>query len=313
MCLTYRAQDTITPGMFADYIRSAASSTTASSMQGNMAQRLGTTLGEFLRALTRPNTFNITKNRHIIFGLLLGLPIPVLVLWLDFYLTGKEPFSAGAILERFALRPFHYFFLFVPFISGVILGAFGTIRRESNQRIQSLIEQLEFLSNTDPLTSLYNRRYFDAELEKEFQRASRGGESFSVVMFDVDNLKALNDSDGHAVGSRALKTVGGIARANCRLYDVPARYGGDEFIVLLPNTAKEPATTFAKRVLEAVERRDFADDGVSGRVPVSVSIGVATYPDDADDAHRVVECADLALYSAKKGGRGKIAAYEKPR
>jgi diguanylate cyclase (GGDEF)-like protein len=278
-----------------------------------MTQRLSPTLAEFLRALTRPNTFNITRNRHIIFGLLLGLPIPILVLWLDFYLTGKGPFCLAAVLERFALRPFHYLFLFVPFISGIILGAFGTIRRESNQRIQSLIEQLEFLSNTDPLTSLYNRRYFDAELEKEFQRASRGGESFSIVMFDVDNLKALNDSDGHATGSQVLRTIGRITHANCRLYDVPARYGGDEFIALLPNTTKERATAFARRLFEAVKTHDFSADGVSGKVPVSVSIGAATYPDDAGDAHCVVECADAALYRAKKGGRDKIVTYEKPR
>jgi diguanylate cyclase (GGDEF)-like protein len=277
-----------------------------------MAYRLNPTLAEFLRALKRPNTFNITKNRHIIFGLLLGLPIPILVLWLDLYLTGRGPVSLSAILERFALRPFHYLFLFVPFITGIILGAFGTIRRENDQRIQALIEQLETLSNMDPLTALYNRRYFDVEMEKEYQRASRGGESFSIVMFDVDNLKTLNDLDGHAAGSKVLKAIGRIAHANCRLYDVPARYGGDEFIFLLPNTTKEHAMAFARRLFDAVKKHDFNEDGVSGRSPVSISIGVAAYPDDAGGVHEVVECADAAMYVAKKGGRARIAAYEQP-
>jgi diguanylate cyclase (GGDEF)-like protein len=277
-----------------------------------MSYRLNPTLAEFLRALARANTFNITRNKHIIFGLLLGIPIPILVLWLDIYPTGKGTLTLSAVLERLALHPGYHLFLIVPFITGIILGAFGTIRRDNNQRMENLIKQLEVLSNTDPLTALYNRRYFDAELGKECQRASRGKERFSIVMFDMDNLKLLNDRDGHAVGSKALQAVGKITRSNVRLYDVPARYGGDEFIVLLPNTAKEHASAFARRLLEEMRKHDFRLEGVSGSAPVSVSIGVAAYPDDAGDARGVLECADAALYRAKKEGRGRIAAYEKP-
>ncbi len=272
-----------------------------------MPHKLNPTFAEFIFALVRPTTFNITKNKHIVFGLLLGLPIPALMLWLDFYISGTA-FTFTNLALKFVEHPFHYFFIFTPFLTGIIFGAFGTIRRENNERIATLIGKLETMSNTDALTGLYNRRYFEIELDKEYQRASRSASPFAVVCIDLDNLKELNDTDGHITGDRVLRSIGEITRKNCRLYDVPARHGGDEYTVLLPNTTGAHAVSFARRLCEHIAAYGFAQEGVSGNIPITVSIGVATYPDNGKDIGAIMEAADGALYEAKRRGRNCIVA-----
>jgi diguanylate cyclase (GGDEF)-like protein len=270
-----------------------------------MPHSLNTTFGEFMRALARPNTYNITKNKHIVFGMLLGLLFPILMIWLDFYISGDE-FSLEELGRKFVEHPFHYLFIFIPFVTGVIFGAFGTIRRENNERIAALIEQLQLISNTDTLTELYNRRYFEAELEKEFQRASRTASPFAIVSIDLDNLKAINDTCGHPAGDRVLQAIGKIARGNCRLYDVPARLGGDEFVVLLPNTTMAHSVTFAQRLCDQIAGHDFSLEGVVKKRPVTVSVGVASYPEQGQEVSVVMQAADKALYEAKRRGRNQI-------
>ncbi len=272
-----------------------------------MPHKLNPTFAEFIYALVRPGTFNITKNKHIIFGLLLGLPIPALMIWLDFYVSGTI-FTFTNLALKFVEHPFHYFFIFTPFLTGVIFGAFGTISRENNERIAALIEKLEVMSNTDALTGIYNRRYFEIELGKEYQRASRSASPFAVACVDLDNLKELNDTDGHLTGDRVLQNIGEIIRKNCRLYDVPARLGGDEYAILLPNTTGSHAVSFASRLCEHIAAHNFAQEGASGNIPITVSIGVATYPDDGRDVGAVMKSADSALYEAKHRGRNRIVA-----
>ncbi|MCK4858886.1 MAG: diguanylate cyclase, partial [candidate division Zixibacteria bacterium] len=190
-----------------------------------MKHKLNPTFSEFLYALIR-----LRINKNIIFGLILGLPFPILLMWQDFYSSGWA-FSLENLGLKLSEHSYHYIFIFLPILTGLVAGVFGSVRRDSARRIKALIEELEKLSNVDSLTTLYTRRYFDCEIAKEFQRASRNNTTFAVVAIDLDNLKALNDNDGHPVGDAVLESIGRIIHENSRIYDVPARLGGDEFTI----------------------------------------------------------------------------------
>jgi diguanylate cyclase (GGDEF)-like protein len=160
------------------------------------------------------------------------------------------------------------------------------------------------LSSSDPLTRLRNRRALQGRLEEEFARSVRYGSPLSVVLLDLDGLKQLNDRHGHRRGDEALARVAEAIRTGCRAADVAARWGGDEFAILAPNTGKDEALRLADRV------RGLAADGAPPMEAVTVSAGVATFerlrpaanPDD------LVRAADAALYEAKRRGRNRVVA-----
>jgi diguanylate cyclase (GGDEF)-like protein/PAS domain S-box-containing protein len=154
-------------------------------------------------------------------------------------------------------------------------------------------EQIRQLALTDPLTGLANyRRLFDA-LDSEIKRCARTGRPFAVLLLDLDGLKKLNDDHGHQEGSRALGRVANILRIQCRAIDTAARYGGDEFVVVLPETGCEAARQVAQRISEA-SRND-------GEVPsISVSVGTALFPQDGKSIDELLAAADRALYREKR-------------
>jgi diguanylate cyclase len=166
-------------------------------------------------------------------------------------------------------------------------------------------DRLRRISLTDPLTGLANRRELEHRMTVERARAARDRSPLSLVLVDVDRLKAINDRGGHRMGDRALVAVADALRGSCRATDVPARLGGDEFAVLAPATAARDATQLAAR-LQAILRLIGSIDGER----VSVSIGVA----DLDSAvgHDLFDAADLALYRAKADGRDRIALHDAP-
>ncbi|MCI0435445.1 MAG: PleD family two-component system response regulator [Gemmatimonadetes bacterium] len=178
------------------------------------------------------------------------------------------------------------------------------------KRLQDMLEEknreLERLSVSDGLTGLYNHRYILELLHDEFERAGRTGGPLSVAMLDLDRFKSINDSYGHQAGDRVLQQVGEILRGTARDVDRLGRYGGEEFLIILPATDTDGAAIFVERVRTAVEQYGFA-------VPTSmtVSAGVATYPSDGIfNIETLVRRADEALYAAKAAGRNRIARFD---
>jgi diguanylate cyclase (GGDEF)-like protein len=169
-----------------------------------------------------------------------------------------------------------------------------------------LYRKLEMESITDGLTGVYNYRFLIRSLRLETKRARRFNSGFSFIMLDVDNLKEYNDRNGHLSGSRALTNIADILKDSSREIDVVAKYGGDEFGILLPGTTGEGAIVFGERVLERV--RDYRFDGQT-RGLLTCSIGISVYPDDAVTVEKIIDRADTALYKAKSDGKNSIRTY----
>ena len=165
-----------------------------------------------------------------------------------------------------------------------------------------LFESVRHLAVTDPLTALANYRRLVDALEGEIQRSRRTGRPFSLLLFDLDGLKKVNDNYGHLVGSNALCRVANVLRVNSRSIDTAARYGGDEFALILPETGTNAAQDVASRICDRVER-----DGELP--PISVSVGVAVYAQDGETLEILVGAADRALYRAKgRAGKKRLVA-----
>jgi len=175
--------------------------------------------------------------------------------------------------------------------------------------IRFAVDKIKQVSDTDELTGTYNMRAFSSVLQRTFRQSVRYGHPFSVVMIDSDNLKQVNDKHGHESGNRLLQHLVRSIREQLRGSDVMARFGGDEFILLLPETANKGALEMAERIRKAVENSRF--DVRSDDSHVTVSIGVASYPDDGPNLEVIVEKADKAMYRAKQNGRNRVSAYEK--
>lgn len=169
-----------------------------------------------------------------------------------------------------------------------------------------LYEKTRALSNTDELTKIPNRRHFHALLRREFAHAQRFNSSFCVIMVDIDYFKQFNDNFGHLNGDLTLATVAGILQQNTRGIDLVARFGGEEFIILLANTTKENASTVAEKIRKAVENEEFVislNKNEQTVKQITISLGIAEYPADCNSLDTLIEKADQALYAAKRAGR----------
>ncbi|MEO6890753.1 MAG: GGDEF domain-containing protein [Ktedonobacteraceae bacterium] len=167
-------------------------------------------------------------------------------------------------------------------------------------------QQLERLSTTDPLTGLANHRSLLDTLDTEIERAHRYTHPLSVVFFDGDRFKQVNDTYGHAAGDGVLCELGSRVRKTLRTGDILGRYGGEEFLVLLPESDNEQALLVAERMRAAVAATPLVPELVEGGINVTISVGIATYPDDAASGSQVVELADQAMYWAKRLGRNQV-------
>jgi diguanylate cyclase (GGDEF)-like protein len=168
------------------------------------------------------------------------------------------------------------------------------------------IPQLQAEARIDPKTGLYNARYFASTLESEIARAERFNRPMAVIMADLDLLREINNNYGHLAGDVVLRGVADVFHSQLRHYDVPARFGGEEFSILLPETQALQAYEIAERIRRAVAERDFDVDTAAEPVRATVSIGVAIYPEDGIDANQLIHQADLAVYRAKLQGRNRV-------
>jgi two-component system, cell cycle response regulator len=181
------------------------------------------------------------------------------------------------------------------------------------KRLQDQLEEknreLEQLSIRDGLTGLYNHRHLHELLAEEYERSRRTGEPVSVVMLDLDRFKEVNDTYGHQAGDRVLEELADILRESAREIDRLGRYGGEEFMAILPDSDPEAGLAFAERVREMVEKQRFE---IHAHEPLrmTISAGVACYPHHGGDSpRRLVHHADLALYSAKNSGRNRVVPF----
>jgi diguanylate cyclase (GGDEF)-like protein len=160
------------------------------------------------------------------------------------------------------------------------------------------------MSLVDPLTRLGNRNFFRAAMEREIQRYDRTQRRFCLLMIDLDDLKPINDTFGHHYGDRILRTVGDVIRSGIRTIDAAARYGGDEFVVLLPETDPTGGFVVAEKLREGVSK---AHVDANGRpVQTTVSIGVVAYPDDGETAEELLMAADATMYESKRKGKNRV-------
>jgi diguanylate cyclase (GGDEF)-like protein len=170
-----------------------------------------------------------------------------------------------------------------------------------------LLRRSEALSVTDDLTRLYNSRYLNLALRRESRLAARTGRSLSLLFIDLDGFKSINDSHGHLAGSRALVEAGSVIRGSARETDIVARFGGDEFALILPDTGPPGAMAVAERIRERLARHRFlAADGLT--IHLTASVGVATIPDVATTADELVQAADAAMYRVKDRGKNGVQA-----
>jgi diguanylate cyclase (GGDEF)-like protein len=236
---------------------------------------------ECLKALGRAHTYNLRKNECLRTGLLLGIVVSILLLACEAILSGS---GGRNLLEEMRSHPFYLILLAQPVLFGLIFGAMGTVKRELDRRYESEVLALSGLAMTDSLTGLYNRRYVEEELKNLLHRAGRTGEPVSVVFFDLDHFKEVNQKQGHRGGDLMLKMVAEALQTVLRQGEILGRYGGDEFLLVV--AADLPyATHLVERAVAAVKLW----------TRLSLSAGVARSNDDGTTPEELIAAADARL------------------
>lgn len=174
----------------------------------------------------------------------------------------------------------------------------------SKERVEKLNDQLKVISRVDGLTGLYNRRYWQERFEREFKLTVRNKKPTSVLILDIDHFKKVNDTHGHQAGDKVIQSLAMLIRKATRETDISGRYGGEEFVVLLPDTTTERATIVAERLRLAVERYIVKHEELELRV--TISAGIAEFEHHYERPLSWLEAADQALYKAKESGRNKV-------
>jgi diguanylate cyclase (GGDEF)-like protein len=182
---------------------------------------------------------------------------------------------------------------------------------ERTAELNELNKKLETLSITDGLTGLYNHRYFYDRLAEEIERAKRYGNSFSLVMIDIDHFKHYNDRNGHLAGDVVLKGIADCLSSGARDVDIVSRYGGEEFAIIAQEFEREGAVVFSERIRKIVEAYPFPNEKTQPGGNITISLGVALYPEDTDRPGKLVGLADGALYRAKQMGRNRVESVKR--
>ncbi len=208
--------------------------------------------------------------------------------------------------DDFLAKPFNKLELLVRVRSLLRIKHLHDELQEKVIELQRTKEELRQLAITDGLTSLYNYRYFKDQLLQELKRAQRHSLNISVVMIDIDHFKQYNDKNGHPAGDVVLKDIARLLRDNIRNIDLAARYGGEEFSLILIETDKPSAKIVSEKIRKLVEDYGFAYESSQPDGKLTISTGVATFPEDGEDFDTLVSKADQRLYRAKEAGRNLI-------
>ncbi len=186
------------------------------------------------------------------------------------------------------------------------MGSFITMAMDRSE-LHEKAEELKEISITDPLTGLLNRRYFQERLLEEIERCKRHGLPVCLIMVDIDDFKQVNDTYGHLTGDEAIKSLAATLRKTIRSMDVASRYGGEEFTVILPQTSKEDAHLIAKRLCSSFSAEGTTQLGIPG---LTISVGLSSFPEDAETINGLIDSADRALYQAKHSGKNQVIVYK---
>ncbi len=184
-----------------------------------------------------------------------------------------------------------------------------SLHDELENKMEQLDEarrELQQLAITDGLTGLFNYRYFRSQLDHELERARRHNLDLSLIMLDIDFFKNYNDNNGHPAGDIVLKKIADAVRDNIRKIDIPCRYGGEEFILILPDTNKHAAVVVAEKIRGLVEKMPFENQERQPNGKLTISIGVATFRGNGENSDELIKKVDKNLYRAKQSGRNKV-------
>lgn len=171
---------------------------------------------------------------------------------------------------------------------------------------QAYHEEIYKMTIMDGLTAVYNKRYFTESLERELARVKRYRRELSLIMFDIDHFKKINDSFGHLAGDQVLKDLAQLVKGRTRSEEIVARYGGEEFTILVPETSLQGAVQLAENLRGLVESHEFIFE--DERIPITISLGVASLGAMNWDANRFIKASDVALYRAKRTGRNRVCS-----
>ncbi|PNT93185.1 hypothetical protein CDQ83_06540 [Clostridium thermosuccinogenes] len=202
---------------------------------------------------------------------------------------------------RLGLRVFYIFAL-----CAAVLRIYREIRKYEE------LHKREFkLARTDKLTGLANRRYFEQKLAEEARYSDASGKPVNILIFDIDNFKKFNDTYGHIFGDKLLELFADIIKKNIRKSDIPIRYGGEEFLILIRDLDKKTARNVAERIRSQLEKQCIVlVDSTNESKMMTVSCGLSQYPEDSKDISEVVKFADMALYRAKQTGKNTVVSYD---
>jgi len=216
--------------------------------------------------------------------------------------NSEDFFSSQQIMSMLA---FDFMFIFAYFVSGYL----SKNLRSNEELLKDLLQQTRELSISDGLTGLYNQMHFFELLDLETKKSQRYNLNYSLIIFDVDHFKNFNDSNGHLRGSETLRAIGAIMKKKFRSTDLLAKYGGDEFVIILPQTDKVGAYLAAERLRESVEKQVFPGAETQPQKKLTISIGLASYPEHGQTDEEILNHADKSLYFAKESGRNRTIMY----